>query len=448
MGLRIDYLKDLLKSYEDKFNVKAYLVDEAGDIEISTAHTGYNKINWFEHLGTENIQKEVLDWKEDQSSKEIWTQSTGSNSEEKYVVTRYLPELSWHLIVEQNTGRIISEMHQRILQTCLMILVVIVTILFVITTVIRNFNKQITHLMEEKQKIFQKATEQLYDNIYELNITQNCAAGKRTQEYFADLGAADLPYDQALSVIANKTIKEEFREGYVNLFSPKNVLREYDAGNDHLRYDFMITQGGSHYFWMRIDAHIFYMPEDHSIHMFTYRKNIDEEKRRELQIEKKAQVDEMTGFLSKKTTERLIDEQLLETPDKQFGFFIFDIDNFKQANDQFGHAFGDACIKEFTRIIKTSFRETDLLGRLGGDEFAAFIPVSSEDWVEEKATELSQSLHTVYSDGANSWEMSASIGIALTSTSIHSFDTLYKSADSALYEAKKRGKNSYTIYKA
>ena len=78
-------------------------------------------------------------------------------------------------------------------------------------------------------------------------------------------------------------------------------------------------------------------------------------------------------------------------------FFIFDIDNFKQANDQFGHAFGDACIKEFTRIIKTSFRETDLLGKLGGDEFAAFIPVSSEDWVEEKATELSQSLHTVYS---------------------------------------------------
>ena len=97
--------------------------------------------------------------------------------------------------------------------------------------------------MEEKQKIFQKATEQLYDNIYELNITQNCAAGKRTQEYFADLGAADLPYDQALSVIANKTIKEEFREGYVNLFSPKNVLREYDAGNDHLRYDFYDNAG-------------------------------------------------------------------------------------------------------------------------------------------------------------------------------------------------------------
>ena len=64
VGLRIDYLKGLLKGYEDKFNVKAYLVDEAGDIEISTAHTGYNKINWFEHLGIENIQKEVLDWKE------------------------------------------------------------------------------------------------------------------------------------------------------------------------------------------------------------------------------------------------------------------------------------------------------------------------------------------------------------------------------------------------
>lgn len=58
-----------------------------------------------------------------------------------------------------------------------------------------------------------RATEQLYDNIYELNITKNCSVGKRTREYFKSLGANDLPYGEVCVSVADKQIKEEFREG-------------------------------------------------------------------------------------------------------------------------------------------------------------------------------------------------------------------------------------------
>lgn len=61
-------------------------------------------------------------------------------------------------------------------------------------------------------------------------------------------------------------------------------------GNNHLRYDFKITQDGSRYFWMRIDAYIFFSQEDECIHMFTYRKNINAEKEKEI----RASYDEMT----------------------------------------------------------------------------------------------------------------------------------------------------------
>lgn len=62
---------------------------------------------------------------------------------------------------------------------------------------------------------------------------------------------------------------------------------------------FMILEDGTHYFWMRIDAYTFLSSEDKCIHMFTYRKNIDEDKKRALQMTKRAETDEMTGFYTR-----------------------------------------------------------------------------------------------------------------------------------------------------
>ena len=101
------------------------------------------------------------------------------------------------------------------------------------------------------------ATEQLYDSIYELNLTKNCYVGKQTEEYFKSPGAGGLPFDQGLRVIARKQIKEEFREGYVSMFTPENAIREYEAGNNHLQYDFMISQNGEDYHWIRVETFLF-----------------------------------------------------------------------------------------------------------------------------------------------------------------------------------------------
>lgn len=442
VGIRIKHLKELLKGYEEKFGVAASLINEKGTIEISTTYTGYEDKNWFEVYEKQNIQQQILNWREDTKNLEIWTDLDRHHYERSFVVIRYIPELSWNLIVEQNTGHLIHEMYVQLYQTCFVLAVVILVVVIIVTTVIRNFNRQITQLMEERKSVFQQATEQLYDSINELNLTKNCCVGKKTEEYFASLGAGGIPYDQGLRVIAQKQIKEEHREGYVTMFTPANAIREYEEGNNHLQYDFMLTMDGAAYCWTRIDAYMFYSEEDHSIHMFTYRKNIDSEKKKELQ----AATDEMTGFFTKVVTERLIDRCLSEKPDGQYAFFIFDIDNFKQANDQFGHAFGDFCIHCFTDIIRKCFREGDILGRLGGDEFGAFISISDPKIAEEKAKELSRSLNTVCSKQSISWHMSASIGVALTSQPETTFEQLYQRADAALYQSKQNGKNGFTLY--
>lgn len=357
-------------------------------------------------------------------------------------MARYIPELNWHLVVEQNTGQLLHGIRIQIILTGILLIIIVLSVLLIITAVIRNFNKQITELMEERQESFVRATEQLYDNIYELNITKNCSVGKRTREYFKSLGANDLPYSEGLRVIADKQIKEEFREGYVSTFDPPNVIREYERGNHHLRYDFQMSEDADKYFWMRIDAYVFYSAEDDSIHMFTYRKNIEEEKKIQIQ----AVLDEMTRFYSKRETERLIETVLSGTPGGRYAFFIFDIDNFKQANDCYGHRFGDFCIKEFSSIIRKHFREKDILGRIGGDEFAAFIPVPDIGWARKKAGELAEALNTVIENQDRSWQMSVSIGVAVYPEAGTLFEELYGNADKALYETKIRGRNGFTIF--
>lgn len=440
VGIRIDYLQELLASYERDYNLKTCLIGQDGTIELSTDYNGHSKMDWFRIYNQENIRDQILGWQEDQENIQLWTNA--GDVGKGFIVSRYIPELSWHLIVEQNTGELIREMQFQLYQTIAILAIVILIVLVTITSVIRHFSHQVTELMEERQKSFKQATEQLYDNIYELNITRNCSAGKRTAEYFESLGAKGLPFDQCLYVIARKQIKDEFRDGYIHTFLPENIKKEYEQGNNHLQYDFMITQDGVSYYWMRIDAYIFLSTEDNCLHMFTYRKNITEEKKKELQ----ASTDEMTGFYTKTATERLIKDRLNAHPSNRYAFLILDIDNFKQVNDQFGHSFGDFCIRKFTAIIRESFRAEDILGRIGGDEFAVFIPVTSKALVADKAAELSAALHFNCTDGASCWAMSASIGISMTPDDGADFESLYKKADIALYRIKQNGKNGYAFF--
>ncbi|PXX44300.1 diguanylate cyclase (GGDEF)-like protein [Hungatella effluvii] len=441
VGIRMDYIKELLQNYEDTYNVKANLINENGEIEISTSYTGYEAADWFEIYGQEGIRDQILSWYEDTKNLELWTNTGTEEKERSFVVSRYIPELSWMLIVEQDTGRIIQEMYMQLYKTCFVLALVVIAILVIITSVIRKFNLQITKLVEERQAMFKEATEQLYDSIYELNLTKNCYVGKTTEDYFSNLGAGGVPFDQGLRIIAEKQIKEEYRKGYIEMFAPENAIREYEAGNNHLSYDFLFTLDGADYHWMRVETYLFYSEEDCSVHMFSYRKNIDQEKKKELM----AQTDEMTGFLTKTATERLIEKQLVEKKEEKYAFFICDIDNFKQVNDRFGHAFGDYCICSFTKAIREHFRKDDILGRIGGDEFVVFIPYSSERWLEEKAAELSKALEIVCTKEQSSCQVSASIGISISSQAGNRFDQLYQSADAALYQTKKNGKNGFTI---
>lgn len=448
VGVRIDGLQRTLQNYREQFSVEASLVNDAGIVELSPDYSGYEAVDLSE-IGDcfdEQAREDILNWKAADAPLSFWSKNAAGQKHD-YVVARYLPDIKWHLVVKRDTTEMVRGMNQQLLITVLIIVVILSILLVILTNVIRRFNRQIVDLEEERQAVFEQATGQFFENIYELDITHNCTANRATAEYFESLGAPpELPFDKGLRIIAEKQIKPEFRQGYLDTFLPENVMRAYESGEESLRYDFMITKDGINYYWMRITARLVRLESDNSLHMLTYRQNIDAEKRQEWKMQELAETDEMTGLLTKTATSRRIDELLKKCPGELFAYFIFDIDNFKQANDQFGHTFGDSVICAFAHTIQEHFRTGDIVGRIGGDEFAAFIQCPDRAWVEAKADTLRKDLCHTHTYTGMSWQVASSIGVALAPEHGGDADTLYKNADAALYETKKRGKNGYTLY--
>ncbi len=446
VGFQVDDMQDLLKQYEKKFDVQAYLVDRNGTIEISTAQTGYEEVNLFENCAYPELKNKILS--NQKNTQSFWYASSAAKG---YLVTKYEPNLEWYLVVDNNTSLLKQKLSQQFFGAVLVVILIIAFVIFTITSIIRRFNREIVELTvakeQEHRTMFQQATEQMYENIYEIDITHNRAASEATEAYFKSLGVpGNTPYDQALQIIAQKQIKEEFQQGYIDTFTPANVLKAYQDKIESLRYDFMLTENGHTYHWMRITARIFYWADDESIRMFVYRQNIELEKQREKQMLEQIHKDPLSGLYNKAATQNQIQQLLSQNPQKLYAFFILDIDDFKQVNDTYGHATGDFVLAEFAKILKAQFRDYDIVGRIGGDEFIVFLPVPSQSWVQEKAQSLVLALHREFIHDTKRCRVSSSIGIAMGPEAGTDFETLYKNADFALYQTKKRGKNGFTMY--
>ena len=123
------------------------------------------------------------------------------------------------------------------------------------------------------------------------------------------------------------------------------------------------------------------------------------------------------------------------------GIVLVDVDHFKKVNDQFGHETGDLVLKEITKQFSSSLREYDGIGRHGGEEFLLVIPGCDLATTTRRANQIreliaSQTIPTPR--GATS--VTVSMGLTVTDSSTNS-DLLLRSADAALYQAKRNGRN-------
>lgn len=217
------------------------------------------------------------------------------------------------------------------------------------------------------------------------------------------------------------------------------------AGKNKAEY--RIEDGDGNYIWMRISSTT--ICDDCGVPMKAIGvfSDISKQKAEMSSLLRKAQLDPLTQLLNKKELEQRIEDYLFSNSGQSGSFLIFDIDNFKGLNDNLGHQFGDTVLQDVAGKIKTVFRESDILGRLGGDEIAIFLcNIGNPDVVQAKAEMLLELLHTTYFGETKQYSTSISIGIATYPIHGSTFSELYRKADAALYESKRKGKNCYTVY--
>ena len=155
-----------------------------------------------------------------------------------------------------------------------------------------------------------------------------------------------------------------------------------------------------------------------------------------------ASTDPLTGMFNRRgfaeATSRVIEREA--NAGRPVTVLIFDLDHFKSINDRFGHSAGDEILKLFATVVLSTLRITDLSGRVGGEEFAALLPCPLEEGViaAERVREAFADSGIVVEDGPV--DTTVSIGVAGGPAGTE-LEVLLAAADSALYQAKRNGRN-------
>ena len=163
-------------------------------------------------------------------------------------------------------------------------------------------------------------------------------------------------------------------------------------------------------------------------------------RRTQAALELLATHDPLTGALNARTfTERLGQElDRNRRYNRPIALLYLDLDDFKVVNDRHGHPTGDAVLQLVADAMRTTVRQSDIVGRLGGDEFAVLMPETEGPVAHAAATRLAANLRDVF---RGTPAVTVSIGVVSALGVVTSPDALLSRADQAMYEAKRAGKD-------
>ncbi|WP_136253144.1 putative bifunctional diguanylate cyclase/phosphodiesterase [Onishia niordana] len=185
------------------------------------------------------------------------------------------------------------------------------------------------------------------------------------------------------------------------------------------------------------------------IHYIGVFRDITQRRMNQARLERMASYDMLTGLFNRSHFNVLLERQLesLEFTQSGIAVLFLDLDDFKPINDSFGHSTGDELLVEISRRLKRLMRANDLTARFGGDEFViALSGLGTVDKAAKVAQKVLDDIIQPYAlDNGEKVTVSASIGIAFTTTHETGSSALLDAADAAMYDAKQKGKNRIAV---
>ena len=304
--------------------------------------------------------------------------------------------------------------------------------------------------LREKELAYEKWQQELATlpkektTLREWNLTRDAAEGEPLDaEYLDPRGVYG--FDDGARAYAENLVHPEDRLAYLTLVNRERLLGAFGEDRSTVALEYRERQKDGAFHWMRLNVQMVQYPGSEEIKGYLIRRDIDEEKRARLGIERRAQLDLLTGVCNRASFIERAQETIAQNPDAQHAFIMLDLDGFKQVNDTLGHLEGDRLLADIARKLSSLLREGDTVGRTGGDEFMLCLRSVPYDDVIDKRAQLICSLLDI--SLTQNVSVSASIGIAMYPRDGSEFEALYQKADVAMYYAKQQGKNRYVFYR-
>jgi len=200
-----------------------------------------------------------------------------------------------------------------------------------------------------------------------------------------------------------------------------------------------------------VDIDVDHFEMEGKIWTFVMVKDITAQKESERKLEYLAYRDPLTGLGNRRLFYERLERELARLRERggSVAALLIDLDQFKWINDTLGHSAGDELLREVARRLEDGqLPGGSSIARMGGDEFVVLLPdVRSEAEVEAAAASLIERFHAPFRLQGRSFRITITMGISLAPRDGQDTESIIRSADSAMYAAKKAGRNRYLMFK-
>jgi len=179
-------------------------------------------------------------------------------------------------------------------------------------------------------------------------------------------------------------------------------------------------------------------------------RDVTEERRKSVLLEKQSLTDEMTGLSNFRsfTSRHALEHERARKKNQPYSVLFFDVDNFKYFNDRNGHPAGDEALRRVAKVLRECATRTEFVARYGGEEFVILCSNAGESVAfkfAERARKAIEAEDFPHGEAQPLGRLTVSIGVATSYGSTSPAEAL-KQADAALYQSKKSGRNRVTAF--
>ncbi|NMG38390.1 EAL domain-containing protein [Chelativorans sp. ZYF759] len=245
---------------------------------------------------------------------------------------------------------------------------------------------------------------------------------------------------------------QSLNDGWLSALHPDDVKPTLDTWRNcireggHIDIEYRLRMANGEYRWMRARAYPRLDDEGQVSRWYGTLEDIHQHRLTQDKMRRAAYEDELTRLNNRRRFEMDLAEALARRQTRTVGLIVLDLDDFKQVNDRFGHASGDAVLRLFANHLRGLLRPGEIAARLGGDEFAVILPdAEDEEILLQRASAITGGIDRQLRKSVKARNCNASAGAALSEAG-DTAEELQRKADLALYQAKSRQRGGARLF--